>query len=72
MTEYAMSMRTAGLDLGDRYSQVCVLDEDGLVVEESRIRTTEAGVREYFGARGQLRVAVEGGGDALAVGEPIA
>ena len=32
---------TAGLDLGDRYSHICLLDtESGEVVEESRLRTT--------------------------------
>lgn len=31
---------TIGLDLGDRYSQLCVLDEHGEVCEEGRIATT--------------------------------
>lgn len=36
---------TVGIDLGDRFSQVCVLDEEGEVVEESKIRTTEEAFR---------------------------
>lgn len=32
---------TVGLDVGDRTSQLCRLDSDGQVVEETRIRTTK-------------------------------
>ena len=31
------SKLTVGLDVGDRYTQVCVLDEDGEIVEEARV-----------------------------------
>jgi hypothetical protein len=32
---------TAGLDLGDKYSYLCLIDtEDGEVAEEGRLRTT--------------------------------
>jgi len=32
---------TAGLDLGDRYSYLCLIDqESGEVIEEGRLRTT--------------------------------
>jgi hypothetical protein len=32
---------TAGLDLGDRYSYLCLLDtQSGDVIEEGRVRTT--------------------------------
>jgi len=31
----------AGLDLGDRYSRLCILDPDGEVIEEGRFATTE-------------------------------
>jgi transposase len=33
---------TIGIDLSDEYSHMCVLDADAEVIEESRIRTTEA------------------------------
>ena len=32
---------TAGIDVSDRYSHLCVLGEDGEVVREQRVRTTE-------------------------------
>lgn len=39
---------TIGIDLGDEYSQVCVLDAEGEVVEEGRVRTTEPAFRVRF------------------------
>jgi transposase len=38
---------TVGIDLGDKYSHVCVLDAEGEVVERSRIRTSERGFRRF-------------------------
>jgi transposase len=50
-----------GLDLGDRYSWLCVLDAEGEVVEEARIPTTEASMRRWFEAQGPVRAALEVG-----------
>ncbi|MFQ5974327.1 MAG: IS110 family transposase [Alphaproteobacteria bacterium] len=51
---------TIGLDLGDRRSQVCVLDEAGEVEAEFRVATTqkglEKGLARYPGARVVLEV----------------
>ena len=52
---------TVGLDLGDRYIQVCVLDEDGEIVEESRIPTKPAALSRRFGACEPLRIVLEAG-----------
>ncbi len=35
------STTTIGIDLGDEYSQVCILDDQGNVIEEGRMRTRE-------------------------------
>jgi transposase len=52
----------AGLDLGDKYSQLCVLDaQSGEVIEESRLRTTEEGIRRRFGHCPRMRIALEAG-----------
>ena len=40
---------TIGLDLGDRSSWYCVLNESGAVVLEQRVSTTARGLREGFG-----------------------
>jgi hypothetical protein len=42
---------TAGLDLGDKYSHLCLLDtENGEVIEEGRLRTTPEAFERRFGS----------------------
>ena len=52
---------TAGLDLGDRYSYLCLIDtESGEVIEEGRLRTTpEAFRRRFASLETSLRIAIE-------------
>ena len=50
---------TIGLDLGDRSSWYCVLDEAGSIVLEQRLSTTPKAMREVFGAMPRSRVALE-------------
>ena len=52
---------TVGLDLGDRWSWYCVLDERGEVVFEQKLSTTQKALREVFGAMPHSRVAMETG-----------
>lgn len=52
---------TIGLDVGDKYSQVCVLDVAGAVVEETRIRTSQAGISRYFAGADLSAVTLEVG-----------
>ena len=52
---------TVGLDLGDRYSQFCLVDADGTVVEEGRLRTTPDALQRYFAGRPPLRIVIEVG-----------
>ena len=52
---------TVGLDLGDDFSQFCMLDGEGAVIEEDRVRTNPAKLRERFGAMEPLLVAMEVG-----------
>jgi transposase len=52
---------TAGVDVGDSYCQVCILDETGEKTEESRIATTRAGVEKYFSRWEPMLVALEVG-----------
>src|ERR1700752_5313256 len=53
--------RTIGLDLGDRNSCYCVLDEAGQIQVEQRVRTTAKALREVFGAMPRSRIALETG-----------
>ena len=52
---------TIGLDLGDRSSWYCVLDETGSVLLEQRLSTTPKAMREVFGAMPRCRIALETG-----------
>ena len=56
-------MTTAGLDLGDKYSYLCLIDsESGEVIEESRLRTSpEAFRRRFSSERPPMRIAIEAG-----------
>ena len=52
---------TIGLDLGDRSSWYCVLDEAGQVVLEQRLGTTPKAMKEVFGGMPRSRIALETG-----------
>ena len=54
---------TAGLDIGDKYSYLCLIDQQsGEIMEEGRLRTTPEALRRRFSSELQpLRVAIEAG-----------
>lgn len=58
----ATTTMTVGLDLGDRYSYLCLLDPNsGEALEEGRLRTTPEALKRSFSAREPMRVAIEAG-----------
>src|SRR5687767_15448502 len=53
---------TAGVDLGDKYSYLCLLDQhSGEVIEEGRLRTTPEAFRRRFASERPMRIAIEAG-----------
>jgi len=52
---------TIGLDLSDRSSWYCVLDESGTVLLEQRLSTTPKAMTEMFGGMPRSRIALETG-----------
>ena len=53
---------TAGLDLGDKYSYLCLIDQEGgEVMEEGRLRTTPEALRRRFASEQPMRIAIETG-----------
>ena len=52
---------TIGLDLGDRSSCYCVLDENGEIIREQKIPTTPEGMQQTFGKMARSRIAMETG-----------
>jgi transposase len=53
--------RTVGIDLGDQTSHYCILDEQGDVVSEGTVRTTESGLEEQFRRMARARIVLETG-----------
>jgi transposase len=56
-------LMTAGLDLGDKYSYLCLIDQhSGEVIEEGRLRTTPEAFRRRFASQEQpMPIAIEAG-----------
>ena len=52
---------TIGMDLGDRFTYYCVLDEAGEVMVEDKLPTTKPGIQQVFGQIPRSRVALETG-----------
>ena len=53
---------TAGVDIGDKYSYLCLIDtQSGEVIEEGRLRTTPQAFERRFASEQPLRVAIEAG-----------
>ena len=53
--------QTIGIDVGDKYSDVCILDEVGEIKEESRLKTTVAAFSKCFSELKSARISLETG-----------
>jgi hypothetical protein len=58
---FSQQKLTIGLDLGDRSSCYCVLDESGHIVMEQKVSTTAKALQAAFGAMPRSRIALETG-----------
>src|SRR5215468_9557581 len=58
---FSQQKLTIGLDLGDRSSWYCVIDESGEVVLEQKLSTTPKAMEEVFGGMPRSRIALETG-----------
>src|SRR6266851_3970493 len=52
---------TIGLDLGDRSSSYCVLNEAGEIILEQKLPTTPEAMQQAFGRMARSRLAMETG-----------
>jgi transposase len=53
---------TAGLDIGDKYSDLCLLDQEGgEVMEEGRLRTSPEAFLRRFASERPMRITIEAG-----------
>ena len=55
-------MKYVGIDLHQKYSEICELSEEGKVLCRRQIPTTETGLRKFFGRRNPRHVVLETGG----------
>jgi len=55
------SMLFIGLDLGDKYSYIAILDKEGELIEETRLPTTKTSFHQRFSMLPPCRVAMEVG-----------
>lgn len=61
MAEHSATNRTVGLDVGDRETHFCILDEAGEILEEGRFRSTRKGLEGRFRTMPRARVVLEVG-----------
>jgi transposase len=62
---------TVGVDLGDKWSQYCILDLEGETLAEGQVRTTQQDIAEFFHALNAARVVFEVGTHSAWVQEVI-
>src|SRR2546422_801247 len=58
---FAEQKLTIGVDLGDRWSFYCVLDEAGKIILEQKVPTTPEAMKQTFSRMPQSRIALETG-----------
>ena len=63
---------TIGLDLGDRWAQLCALDDNGEVVDEGRVKLTRQALTSRFAGLRPARMALEAGTHSLWVSALLA
>lgn len=66
-----MSVRVAGLDIGDKFIHICVLGEDNEVEEQTKIRASQAGVRGWATGRRETLAILEVGTHSRWVAEVL-
>jgi transposase len=70
-TSITASGLTVGIDLGDQWSQFCLLDAQGALLEEGRVRSTPSAFQARFGALAPARIALETGTHSLWASESL-
>ena len=61
MNQSSTPLFTVGMDLGDRWSMLCVLDQEGSVAHRGRVATRSAAIQKLFAQWPGARVAMETG-----------
>ena len=61
LREQATGSMVIGIDVGDRYSQICAMDQQGNALQKGRLRTEGRALHEQFSALARQRVVMETG-----------
>lgn len=62
---------TVGIDIGDRWSHYCILDEDATVNEEGRFRTIAGSLEKHFMGVPPARIAMEAGTHSIWISQQL-
>jgi transposase len=60
-----------GIDLGDVWGHYCLIDQDGNVVEQGRVKMTRRAMSDHFADLSPTRIAIEAGAQSLWVSEHL-
>ena len=63
--------KTMGIDIGDQWSHYCVLNEEGEVLEEGRLRTNAEAFAQHFASEAPVRIAIENGTHSIWINEQL-
>lgn len=61
MTKDSKETMVVGIDVGDRLSELCFLEEEGEVCERAQLKTTEEALRKRFAGMERVRIVLEVG-----------
>ena len=64
-------MEHCGIDVHQKASEICVVGEDGEVMERTRVPTRREALKRYFGVQPRMRVVMEAGGSSQWVSRVI-
>lgn len=57
-------MEYCGIDLHQNETEICVVDDDGALIEQARIKTSRKALRRRFDGQPSMKVAMEAGGSS--------
>jgi len=60
-----------GLDLGDRFTAICILNDDGAVETRARCHPARESFEKYFAHRPRARIALEAGGQSAWISQQL-
>ena len=58
---HPVATAVVGIDLGDKSSSCCTIDQEGQDLGEGTVATTDCGMRTAFAGKARMRIAIECG-----------